>query len=53
MIFQVNHFPGSGFITAKMNLATSELKHIPKAFHLPREKDKFLEYVILMYFISF
>lgn len=42
---KVNHFPGSGFITNKVNLATSGLKHIPKAFNLPNEKDKFLSYV--------
>lgn len=42
---QVNHFPGSGFITNKVSLATSNLKHIPKAFHLPKEKEKFLKHV--------
>lgn len=38
----MNHFPGSGFITNKVSLATSDLRHIPKAFHLPKDKDKFL-----------
>lgn len=42
---RVNHFPGSGFITNKVSLATTDLKDVPKAFHLPRDKDKFLEYV--------
>jgi len=42
---KVNHFPGSGFITNKVNLATSGLKYVPKAFNLPREKDSFLLYV--------
>ena len=42
---RVNHFPGSGFITNKVSLATSGLKHIPQAFHLPKDKDKFIEHV--------
>lgn len=41
---KVNHFPGSGFITNKLNLATSGLKYVPKAFNLPREKEAFLVY---------
>ncbi|KAI1302332.1 Tubulin polyglutamylase TTLL6 [Halotydeus destructor] len=41
---RVNHFPGSGFITNKVSLATSGLKHIPKAFHLPKEKVAFVKY---------
>ncbi|XP_054169103.1 probable tubulin polyglutamylase ttll-15 [Oppia nitens] len=41
---RVNHFPGSGFITNKVNLATSRLKHIPLAFNLPNDKDKFVEH---------
>ena len=41
---RVNHFPGSGFVTNKVSLATTKMKFIPKAFSLPREKDKFLSY---------
>uniref|UniRef100_T1L481 Tubulin--tyrosine ligase-like protein 9 n=1 Tax=Tetranychus urticae TaxID=32264 RepID=T1L481_TETUR len=41
---KVNHFPGSGYITNKVSLATTSMDHIPKAFHLPKEKDKFVEY---------
>ncbi|UXI23356.1 serine/threonine protein phosphatase [Sarcoptes scabiei] len=41
---KVNHFPGSGFITNKVNLATSGLKHIPKAFNLPDQKEEFLNF---------
>lgn len=41
---RVNHFPGSGFITNKVSLATTDLKDVPKAFHLPKDKDKFLEH---------
>ncbi|KAJ0176252.1 hypothetical protein K1T71_008426 [Dendrolimus kikuchii] len=41
---KVNHFPGTGFITSKVDLATSESKYIPKAFKLPKNKDEFLEY---------
>eukprot|EP00795_Rhopilema_esculentum_P002809 gene2809-1036_t len=36
---EVNHVPGSGFITLKVELATSKLKWIPKAFQIPKEKS--------------
>jgi tubulin monoglycylase TTLL15 len=42
---KVNHFPGTGFITNKVDLATSDSKFIPKAFKLPQSKSEFLEYV--------
>ena len=32
---KVNKFPGSGFITNKVNLATSGLKNVPQAFQIP------------------
>lgn len=41
---RVNHFPGTGFITNKVDLATSDSKYIPKAFKLPKDKDEFLRY---------
>lgn len=41
---KVNHFPGTGFITNKVDLATSGSKYIPKAFKLPENKDIFLKY---------
>lgn len=41
---RVNHFPGSGFITNKVNLAVSGLPHIPKAFRMPAEKAELLAY---------
>ena len=41
---KVNKFPGSGFITNKVNLATSGLKNVPQAFQIPDEKAKFLEF---------
>ena len=44
---QVNHFPGCGYVTNKVSLATSELNHVPKAFHLPKDKGKFLDYAKL------
>ncbi|XP_022114614.2 probable tubulin polyglutamylase ttll-15 [Pieris rapae] len=43
---KVNHFPGTGFITNKVNLATSDSKYIPKAFKLPKSKEEFLKYVV-------
>lgn len=41
---KVNKIPGSGYITNKVDLATSELKYIPKAFRLPQDNKKLLEY---------
>ncbi|XP_062615764.1 probable tubulin polyglutamylase ttll-15, partial [Saccostrea cucullata] len=41
---KVNHFPGSGFITSKVHLAVSTNPYIPRAFRIPKEKDKFLQY---------
>lgn len=41
---RVNHFPGCGFITNKVDLATTDLEFIPKAFRLPEDRDKFKEY---------
>eukprot|EP00112_Aurelia_sp_Birch-Aquarium-sp1_P013706 Seg2921.3 transcript_id=Seg2921.3/GoldUCD/mRNA.D3Y31 product="Tubulin polyglutamylase TTLL5" protein_id=Seg2921.3/GoldUCD/D3Y31 len=36
---KVNHLPGSGFITLKVELATSKLRWIPKAFSIPKEQQ--------------
>ncbi|KAF0296186.1 Tubulin polyglutamylase TTLL7 [Amphibalanus amphitrite] len=41
---KVNHFPGSGFITSKVELSTSGIKHIPIAFKMPKEKEQLLDY---------
>ncbi|KAK3611317.1 hypothetical protein CHS0354_029967 [Potamilus streckersoni] len=41
---KVNHFPGSGYITNKVSLATSQSQSIPMAFRIPKDKDKFLKY---------
>lgn len=41
---KVNHFPGCGFITNKVDLATTDLEFIPKAFRLPENREKFIEY---------
>lgn len=41
---KVNHFPGCGFITNKVDLATTQLDYIPRAFRLPEDRDKFMEY---------
>lgn len=40
----VNHFPGIGFITSKVDLSTASLPFMPKAFRLPEQKDEFLQY---------
>lgn len=44
-ILQVNHFPGSGYITNKVNLATSGLPHVPVAFKIPEKKAELIAYV--------
>jgi len=41
---KVNKFPGSGYITNKVNLATSGLKNVPPAFSIPNEKEELLSY---------
>ncbi|KAM3958815.1 tubulin tyrosine ligase-like 15 isoform 2-T2 [Aphomia sociella] len=41
---KVNHFPGTGFITNKVDLATSNSKYIPKAFKLPKNRKEFIKY---------
>ena len=41
---RINKFPGSGYITNKVNLATSGLKNVPPAFSLPGEAAKLREY---------
>ncbi|KAM7360083.1 tubulin tyrosine ligase-like 15 [Cochliomyia hominivorax] len=41
----VNHFPGCGFITNKVDLSTTSLPFLPRAFRLPSERDIFLNYV--------
>lgn len=41
---RINHFPGCGFITNKVDLATTESTYIPKAFRLPEDREKFIAY---------
>ena len=41
---KVNHFPASGYITNKVNLATSVFRHVPKAFKIPSQRDKLKTY---------
>ncbi|XP_021934388.1 tubulin polyglutamylase TTLL6 isoform X2 [Zootermopsis nevadensis] len=41
---KVNHFPGSGYITQKVDLATSGIPYIPVAFRIPSDVDKLFEY---------
>ena len=49
--WQVNHFPGSGYITNKVNLATSGLPHVPIAFKIPDQKAQLINYAS-SYFLS-
>lgn len=41
---KVNHYPGTGFLTNKVDLATTPSKYIPIAFKLPEQYDEFLIY---------
>jgi len=41
---RVNKFPGSGYITNKVSLATAGLDNVPPAFKIPKEKEKLLAY---------
>lgn len=41
----VNHFPGCGFLTNKVDLSTSVLPFLPRAFRLPSQRDEFLDYI--------
>jgi tubulin monoglycylase TTLL15 len=41
---KVNKLPGSGYVTNKVNLATSGLKSIPPAFKIPNDTLKLMDY---------
>ncbi|XP_067942028.1 probable tubulin polyglutamylase ttll-15 [Watersipora subatra] len=41
---KVNKWPGSGYVTSKVSLATSSIRHIPKAFQLPARANEFKAY---------
>ena len=41
----MNKWPGSGYVTSKVNLATSDITHVPKAFQLPGQEAEFMSYV--------
>lgn len=41
---RVNHFPGCGYITNKVDLSTTEGRYILPAFKLPEQREKFLQY---------
>ena len=41
----MNKWPGSGYVTSKVNLATSDITHVPKAFQLPGQEAEFRSYV--------
>jgi len=49
---RVNKFPGTGYITTKVSLATSTGGlNIPPAFRLPDDKEKFISYVCCTVYI--
>lgn len=43
---KINHFPGCGFITNKVDLATTKMKYIPSAFKLPKDQEQFKDYAM-------
>lgn len=40
----VNHFPGCGYLTNKVDLCTTRLPFLPRAFRLPGQREEFMEY---------
>jgi tubulin monoglycylase TTLL15 len=42
---KVNHFPGCGYITNKVDLSTTEGKFLPRAFKIPENRNDLLEYL--------
>ncbi|XP_017083932.1 probable tubulin polyglutamylase ttll-15 [Drosophila eugracilis] len=40
----VNHFPGCGYLTNKVDLCTTRLPFLPRAFRLPEQREEFLDY---------
>lgn len=45
---RINHFPGCGYITNKVDLSTSRGgRYIPAAFKMPEDREAFLEYARL------
>lgn len=43
---KVNHFPGCGYITNKVDFATTNMKYVPRAFKLPKDRDDFKAYAV-------
>ncbi|XP_026667561.1 uncharacterized protein LOC108622816 [Ceratina calcarata] len=41
---RVNHFPGCGYITNKVDLSTTEGRYMLPAFKIPEQRDEFLRY---------
>ncbi|XP_075147353.1 tubulin tyrosine ligase-like 15 isoform X2 [Haematobia irritans] len=40
----INHFPGCGFLTNKVDLSITQLPFIPRAFRLPLQNSELLKY---------
>lgn len=43
---KINHFPGCGYLTNKLSLSITGLPYQLKAFQLPNDKNKLMEYII-------
>ncbi|EFN86381.1 Tubulin polyglutamylase TTLL6 [Harpegnathos saltator] len=42
---RVNHFPGCGYVTNKVDLSVSAGRYIPAAFRMPDDRERFLRYM--------
>ncbi|XP_032664679.1 probable tubulin polyglutamylase ttll-15 [Odontomachus brunneus] len=42
---RVNHFPGCGYVTNKVDLSMSPGRYIPTAFRMPDDRERFLRHV--------
>ncbi|XP_057337898.1 probable tubulin polyglutamylase ttll-15 [Microplitis mediator] len=42
---KVNHIPGCGFITNKVELSTTNIEYLPASFRIPQDKEIFHDYI--------
>ncbi|KAK0164388.1 hypothetical protein PV328_003024 [Microctonus aethiopoides] len=43
---KINHIPGCGFITNKVDLSTTDAPYIPASFKIPEDKENLLDYIM-------
>ncbi|XP_044584926.1 probable tubulin polyglutamylase ttll-15 [Cotesia glomerata] len=42
---KVNHIPGCGFITNKVDLSTTNIQYLPVSFRIPQDEKNFYDYI--------